>query len=581
MEELKNLKRMFTYHGYHKRLNLCFFLIVLGCVFEIIMIPFFTTKIIDIAIPNSSIIAVIGYSMFFLITTCLSGYITLKFCIVRLEIKRMITSDLREDIFKKLQYVENSFYDKNSTGLLLQFLTKDTEEAASLCTDILIKIVLMGLARICIEMILIFFIDVKVAIGILVIYLIGYMIPVIQNRKNILNFKKIRKISIQIYNLINEQVQGFTTIRVLGMQQMKLQELEQAIQEFMKEQILIKKKINKYNAIFYFITSFSTIWMIFMGSIDLNSGILTYGSFMIMQSYLSEITGNFNWCIEGLGEYAHSYLAFFKILQLIGKEKLEDTTQKRKIGEIEKIEFKDVCFSYHSSQMVLKNVSLEINVNQTIGMVGKTGSGKTTLVNLIGRLYKPDKGTILINDIAIEEYDLTSLRSRIGYIIQDAYIIDGSILENMRYVKKEASLEEIKAMFVKLQLHDKIESLEKGYETSVSLLSKGERQLINFARILLMNPDVIILDEFSSSLSFHKENILSSIIQKIAKDKICIIIAHRLSTVKSCDTILVLEDGEIIENGTHEQLIEQNGKYANMIKNKNNYLQELEAGIMQ
>lgn len=581
MEELKKLKKMLTYHGYHKRLVLCFFLIVLGCVLEMIAIPFFTTKVVDIAIPNNSIASVVGYSVFFLIITVISGYITLKFCVVRLELKRVITSDLREDIFKKLQYVKSSFYDKNSTGLLLQFLTEDTENAASLSTEVLIKIVVMGITRIAIQMSLIFFIDIKVAMGILILYLIGYAIPLIQNRKILLNFKRIRKLSIQIYNIMNEQIQGFTTIKVLEMQEMKLQELEQAIQEFTKEQIKVKKKINTYSSVFYFITSFSNIWLILIGSMHLSTGILTYGNFMVVHSYLSEITANFNWCLDGLKEYAHCYLAFLKILQLIYKEELEDTTQKREVEKIKKIELKNVCFSYDSSSKIIKNVSLEANLHQTIGLVGKTGSGKSTIVNLIGRLYKPQSGDILINGVSIEEYSLESLRNKIGYVMQEAYIIDGSIIENMKYVKKQASLEEIKQIFLRLQLHEKIESLEKGYETNLyrtpDVLSKGEKQLINFARILLMDPDVIILDEFSSSLSSNKELLLKNLIEEITQNKICFIIAHRLSTIKNCDNILVLENGEIIERGTHDQLIEQEGVYTKMIENKNKYLYEIEA----
>ena len=231
------------------------------------------------------------------------------------------------------------------------------------------------------------------------------------------------------------------------------------------------------------------------------------------------------------------------------------------------LELKNVCKKY--DREVLKKINLKFGNKGFICLVGESGSGKTTLVNLLCRFYELKDGTIKINGQDYKKYELSDLREQIGYVMQDVVIFEGNVFENINYANKKVSEEEIINICKKLNLHNKIISLEKGYKTNLNknkdLLSQGEKQMINFARILVENPSMIILDEVTSSLSYENEELIKNAINEIIKGRICIIIAHRLSTIKSCDKILLMKNGRIIEEGNHTELIERKGEYYELI----------------
>ena len=228
-------------------------------------------------------------------------------------------------------------------------------------------------------------------------------------------------------------------------------------------------------------------------------------------------------------------------------------------------------FSYNIDRQILSNISINVNNNDKIAIVGRTGCGKTTLVNLLCRFYDVSKGSIFINGENINNYTLESLRENIGYVMQDVVIFDGNIYDNINYANKDVQKEQIETICKKLRLHDKIISFSEGYELNLNknqdLFSLGEKQMINFARIMVENPSVVILDEITSSLSYENEELVKNAIKEITKDKICFIIAHRLTTIKSCNKILYMENGKILENGSHQELMDIKGKYYNLVKN--------------
>ena len=236
---------------------------------------------------------------------------------------------------------------------------------------------------------------------------------------------------------------------------------------------------------------------------------------------------------------------------------------------LKNIEFRNVKFSYQTNEKVINNFNLTVNSKEKVALVGKTGSGKSTIVNLVCRFYEPISGKILINGKDIKSYKLKDLRGKIGYVMQDVTILKYTIIDNIRYVNPNITIEEIQDIFKKLNLHDKIMSLKDNYETNIydypDILSKGEKQLISFARIMAMNPEIIILDEITSSLSYSSEMLLKNAMEQITKNKICFIIAHRLSTISTCDQILVMGNGKILEQGNHEELLLKKGEYYKLV----------------
>ena len=218
---------------------------------------------------------------------------------------------------------------------------------------------------------------------------------------------------------------------------------------------------------------------------------------------------------------------------------------------------------------ILTKINIEANKGDKIALIGKTGCGKTSLVNLICRFYDLSSGEILINEKNYKNYSLESLRSKIGYIMQNVVIFDGTILDNINYVNNDVSREEIINICKKLKIHDKIINLENGYDTFITsdtdLLSTGEKQLLNFARVMVEDPEIIILDEATASLSYKSEMLIRNAIDEITKNKISFIIAHRLSTIKECSQILYLDKGKIIEQGTHKELIDKKGSYFKLL----------------
>lgn len=294
-------------------------------------------------------------------------------------------------------------------------------------------------------------------------------------------------------------------------------------------------------------------------------GVFTYAQIVMLMDYSGELSHQFNWFIRNISSFNKSYISFSKIIEFLEKDNIEKIEKGETLKNIEQIQLNNVCFGYGQSDKILSNIDLKINTDKSIAIVGKTGSGKSTIVNLICRLYEPTSGTILINGEDYLKYNIKSIRSKIGYIMQDINILPNTIIDNIKYVKRDITKKQIEDIFKKLQMHDKIMSFKDGYETDIynnpDLLSQGEKQIINFARIMALDADFIIMDEITSYLSAENEEMIRKAIYEVTKNKMSIIIAHRLPTIKQCDEIVFLKDGQVIEQGTHEKLMDKQGEY--------------------
>jgi ATP-binding cassette subfamily B protein len=272
----------------------------------------------------------------------------------------------------------------------------------------------------------------------------------------------------------------------------------------------------------------------------------------------------------------------FEILDI--EPDIKDRPDAKPLPEIKgDVSFRNVTFGYDEGQTVLNNVSFDVSAGQTIALVGSTGAGKTTVANLISRFYEITSGEVLIDGYNVNNVTLESLRSQIGVMPQDTFLFSGTIMENIRYGKLDATDEEVVEAAKAVSAHEFIMKFEKGYYTDVNergtRLSAGQRQLIAFARALLANPRILILDEATASIDTHTERLVQQGIRRLLEGRTSFVIAHRLSTIRNADRIMVVEEGGIVESGTHEELIRLKGQYYNLYTSQFRFLNdEEEAG---
>lgn len=567
--KIKQIKVMYKESGYHKEFSILFIIIVGAAILDIITIPYITRKIVDVTIPEHNIKVLIISGSIYIIFLSISCYLTLIHCDMRSILERKIQRDLREKVFNKMQVIKTKFYDENDTGVILQFLQSDVNEAGKMFADVITEMVFMGIIRFTIYAIFLMFVDLKITLLILLLYVIGYLVTVYFNKKTIKLIDNIRQVNAEIYSKVNEGIQGFLTIKILNIIKKKEKELERLLKEYETTNNKLEKDISIYNNLFAFIVSLSTTIIIYFAGIKLTNGIMAYVEIMLLIEFSRSLDFEFKWVIRHLTNFNKSFISFSKILEFLKLDNVEDLENGENLESINSIEFSNVQFSYTGYEKNIQKLNLTLNKDEKIALVGRTGSGKTTIVNLLCRFYEPVKGKIKINDENYLKYSISSLRKKIGYIMQDVYIINGTIADNIRYVNKDIKDAEIQNIFKKLKIHEKILQLKDGYNTNINndtdILSTGEKQMINFARVMAINCDVVILDEVTSALSFGAEMLVNNAIKEVTKDKIAIIVAHRLSTIKNCDKILVLNDGKVIEEGIYYDLMNMHGEYCKLV----------------
>lgn len=526
---------------------------------------------VEYAIPSKNIklILILGISYF--AVNILRAIATFFEDLNDVGFEKELQADYREKIYKKLQNTKQSELDKIQVGEILENIINDTKEFSMWYGTGICRSYFAGIVRLVGTLLVLAYLNIPIVTITFLIYIIGFFVTHIFNKKSIQYTKLKREANAKILNWSNEQVQGYSTIKALEIEEERLNELKNLISQYDKVTNKLEKNIRTYSCLYDFIVSFVGVINILVGSISVEQGIITYGAMIILARYITSPETYAKWVIEGFQYRNVGKISYEKIQSILQKEE-ENIDDGIRLNNVKKIEFNDVCFSYDDEKNVLNHISFEIGKDKSVALIGRTGSGKTSLVNLLCRFYDLDEGTIKINGRDYRKYSIRSLRNKIGYIIQKVVIFDGTILENINYANKDISKDEIIEICKKLNLHEKIMSLKDGYETKISsdtdIFSTGEKQLLNFTRVMVENPEIIILDEVTASLSYKSEMMVRKAIEEITKGKISFIIAHRLSTIKNCDKILLMKDGKIIEEGNHKELIEQNGAYAELYNNQ-------------
>ncbi len=528
----------------------------------------FTMIMIEYAIPSKDIKLIVGLGVVYFGVSILRAIVTFFEDLNDAELNKSIEADYREKIYIKLQNTKQSELDRIRVGEILENIINDTKEFARWYGVGICRSYLAGVVRLVGTLAVLMYLNVPIVMITFAIYLLGFAVTHIFNKKSISYTSLKRKINAKILNWSNEQVQGYSTIKALEIEQERLAEIKRLLVDYEDIVNKLEKNIRVYTCLYNFIVSFVGVTNILIGAISVESGIISYGAMIVLARYISSPETYARWVIEGFQIRNVGRLSYNRICDILNMEE-EDVNIGEKIDCINTVEFENVSFSYDNKKKVLDDISFRVNKNESVALIGRTGSGKTSLVNLLCRFYDLNDGVIRINGVDYRNYSIQSLRNKIGYIMQKVVIFDGTIFDNINYANKDVSENEIMDICKRLGLHDKIMTFENGYETRISadtdIFSSGEKQLLNFARVMVEDPDIIILDEATASLSYRSEMLVRKAIDEITQGKISFIIAHRLSTIKKCDKILLMKDGKVIEEGRHDELVEKQGEYYSLI----------------
>ena len=567
---MNKFKEMFHYGCFEKRIIITIIEYVMASTIWIVIDQFITYSLFDEAIAKENIKLVLFLAIVMFVKVIFQIIEGIIQCRLRHHLQRDFSNYARKDIFNKLIKSKVNFFDKNNSSELFELVMNDSDNLATFFTqngNQLIGFTVRALTYI----VILLFVNVKLALILILIYFVGYISLILSNKKTIYLLKEIRNLNILITKWITEQINGFENVKALKIEKNRLEKINKLIKKYNEESYTLDKLIRKYIFVYNFFSLITIFAVVYIGGLDIITGIFTYGSLMIFVNATSDIKRFFDIAISYVDKINKSYVSFVKILNFNDNFSQEEDTGKLDLKKITNIEIQNLNFSYNEDKKILKNINLKTGKNDKVAIIGRTGSGKTTLVNLLCRFYDLEDGKIIINGVDYKKYKIQDLRNQIGYVLQDVVIFDGNVYENVNYANKDIKDEDIKNICKRLKLHDKIMSLENGYETNLNknkdLLSQGEKQIINFARILVENPSVVILDEVTSSLSYENEQLIKNAINEIIKGRICFIIAHRLSTIKNCDKILLMKDGKIIEEGNHKDLIDKQGEYYKLINN--------------
>jgi ATP-binding cassette, subfamily B, multidrug efflux pump len=527
--------------------------------------PYLVKIALDTMIPKADTTGLMLLSIIYLGTLVII-VLALKYKIKTMsEVGQNIIFNMRKDIFTHLQKLPFHYYDSRPHGKILVRVVNYINSLSDLLSNGIINMV-SELFSLFVILIFMFAINVRLTLICMAsLPLLAIAIFLIKNAQR----KAWQKVSSKTSNMnayVHESICGMKITQSFARE-------EESLNIFKDLSMQYKEAWLKAIGIQFLLwpatenISVLTVSAVYIAGIAQIEAGVTVGVLIAFISYI----WRFWQPITNLGNFYNSIVTAMAYLERIfetmdEKTTVEDLPDAQEMPEIKgKVEFKNVDFGYDSSKKILSNMSFSVEQGECIAIVGTTGCGKSTIVNLISRFYDIQGGQILIDGIDIKEVTLESLRKQMGIMLQDSFIFSGTIMENIRYGKLDATDEEVIEACKAVKAHDFIIEMKQGYDTEVNergtRLSVGQKQLICFARTLLANPKIIILDEATSSIDTKTEIALQKGLEKLLKDRTSFMIAHRLSTIKNATKIMFIDKGEIIEAGSHEELIERKGEY--------------------
>uniref|UniRef100_A0A7C3RMD8 ABC transporter ATP-binding protein n=1 Tax=Dictyoglomus thermophilum TaxID=14 RepID=A0A7C3RMD8_DICTH len=578
------LKRLFKYlKPYKREVFIVLFFIFVVMVVDLLN-PYFIKFAIDRFIKDKDSNGLILVGILMIVLNLISMISAKKRTQRMSKITHGILLNIRQDLYNHIQQLSFTFFDERPVGKILSRIISDVNSLANLFNMSITNLIPDSVTIIA-TLLIMFYLNSKLALYAMsmlpLLFIVLFSIQTISRKR----WQVVRKKGSTLNAFTHENFSGIRVVKYFTAEKYRaniFSELAWDVRQAFVRAVRI-------NDLFWPMVEFSwgigTVITFYFGVKMINSGDISVGLLIAFTSYIGmfwrpimNLSNLYNNFVIGMA----SAERIFEIMDIEPNIKEEEDAIDIDIkGEIE---FRNVSFSYDGKRKVLDNVSFKIKPGEKVALVGHTGAGKSTIVNLLCRFYDPQEGEILIDGINIKKIKLESLRKQIAVMFQDTFLFSGTILENIKYGRLDATYDEVVETAKKVYAHDFISNMEKGYDTNINergmRLSLGQRQIISLARTLIANPKIIILDEATASVDTYTERLLQMGIEILLKGRTSIIIAHRLSTVQNVDKIIVIENGRILEIGNHEELMKKKGIYYHMFMSQFNYWEERNSEIV-
>lgn len=541
--------------------------------------PYLLQQAIDVHVVNKDINGILLIGGFLLIINIFAWIASKIRWTMISKITNNILVNIRHELYEHIQKLSFDFFDNRPVGKILARVVGDVNALKNLFNQSIQTLIPELLSLICVA-IAMFILNIKLAMACIILLpflTIAMFYIEIHSRKRWEVFRNKRS---NLNGFTHEDFSGIKVVQAFANEK----NTEKNFRKMVKGQKEAFLNAVRLNDCFWPLVELSwgigTLIVFAVGYRLILSGEIQVGKLIAFSMY----TGMFWRPIMNLSSFYNTLITNFaaadRIFDILDQEPdIENIGKAPKMNRIEgKVEFRNIDFSYNVGGKVLNNINFKVNPGDKIALVGATGSGKTTIISLLSRFYDPTDGEILVDGKNIKYVDLYSYRSQMGIMLQDTFLFSSTIMENIRYGRLDATDEEVINAAKAVNAHEFIMKLENGYDTEVnergSRLSLGQRQLVSFARALLANPRILILDEATSNIDTQTEMLVQKGIEKLIKGRTSFVIAHRLSTIRDCDKILVISDGEIIEAGTHDELLRNKGMYYDLYSAQYEFLNE-------
>lgn len=567
-----DLRRLLSYMRPYKGLLALAFLFLVGATVTEMMGPFLIKQFLDehLVPGNFEQSALVTLFVVYIIAHLLKVLFTYLDLLYFQNIAFKIVQDMRVEVYEHVQKLSLSFFDRTPIGTLVSRITNDTEAIKDFYVSVLSTFVknVVFLVGILVAM---FLLDVKLALFSLILIPIMFAIMVLYQRKSAAFYLEVRN-QLSILNAkLNESIQGMNIVQVFRQEKRMRKEFE----EVNNKHFNAGRRTLKLDALLLrpatdlvHIVAIALVLGLF--GIDALKSPVEVGVLYAFVNYIHRFFQPVNEMMMKLSFFQQALVSSSRVFHLMDDKDLAPVqigSEQPRVANGE-IQFKDVTFSYDGKRDVLKNVSFHVKPGQTVAFVGHTGSGKSTIMNLLMRFYNIKSGNVVIDGVDLEKFEEQEIRKKIGLVLQDAFLFAGNVKQNIRMYNEEITDEEIEEAAKFVQANTFIEKLPEQYDTEVvergAAFSSGQRQLIAFARTIATNPKVLVLDEATANIDTETEEAIQTALQQMRKGRTTIAIAHRLSTIQDADQIFVMHEGEIVESGAHQELLSKQGLYYNM-----------------